>query len=78
MARSEATVDVVMRLESAALVRPGDRLVVASPVEMSMAEMHEMRERVATALPGVGLVIVDRCSGLAVYRPEDDAPAEAI
>jgi hypothetical protein len=68
MARS--TIDVELRLSAAAVVRPGDTLVVATAHRLSDAECHELRERVESLLPGVRVALVAQCTGLAVYQPD--------
>lgn len=64
---------VEFRLADAVVVRPGDTLVVSVPRHLSAAEADELSASMRESLPGVKLVVIDQCTGLAVYRPEAEA-----
>lgn len=66
----EAVIKVRAELDNAAVVRPGDKLVIAALRRLSMADAEAIKTQVHEALPGVEIVLVDQCSGLAVYRDE--------
>lgn len=50
------------------VIRPGDALVIAFDRPIDARQVEMIKERAATELPGVKVVIVDCCSGLAVCR----------
>lgn len=58
------------RPELAALVRPGDKLVIGTPLKLSHGQVEEARQRLGRQLPGVDMVLITECTGLAVYREE--------
>lgn len=63
-------------LGNAVVVRPGDKLVIARTDRISYKQAGDIKTAMAQRLPGVEIVLVDQCSGLAVYRdeqPDDDA-----
>lgn len=64
-----ASMDLELR-PSTTLVRPGDTLVVAIARTLSYAEMDEMKAQFDGLLPGVRIVVVDQCSGLAAFPSE--------
>lgn len=66
----EHVVQVRAELGNAVTVRPGDKLVYATPATLSRQEAGTVKARFAELLPGVEVVIADQCSGLAVYRDE--------
>lgn len=70
---ARATLDVELRLGSTVIVRPGDTLVVARTDDVTDVELDELMTSMTTLLPGVEVVVVNRCTGLAVYRPDADA-----
>lgn len=67
---------VTAGLDGAAVVRPGDTLVIALSASISAPEAAAMAERAARLLPGTEAVVISGCTGLAVYRPgrEPGAP----
>ena len=72
---TEVAVKVRAELGNAVIVRPGDKLVVARSDTISMEDGARLKAVIASKLPGVEVVIVSQCSGLAVYRneqPTDD------
>lgn len=52
-------------------VQPGDKLIVARSDRISPQDGERLKARIGELLPGVEVVIISECSGLAVYR--DDA-----
>lgn len=60
-----------VRLETAVIVRPGDKLVFAVPGTIGPDLARRMKADLAAQLPGVEAVIVGGCGGLAVYRDGD-------
>jgi hypothetical protein len=67
MARADLSIDTKVLLETVAVLRPGDTLVIA--VSQATAEERDRwSELVADHLPGVEVVIVVG-NALAVYRP---------
>jgi hypothetical protein len=52
------------------VVRPGDKLVVAISRRLNMQEADDIDKFFAAKLPGVEVVPIDNCVGLAVYRDE--------
>jgi hypothetical protein len=54
----------------AAFVQPGDKLVLTYSGPLELATAHNIKDRLQEALPGVGVVILDRCNSLTVYRGE--------
>lgn len=69
---SEQVVKIRAELGNAVIVRPGDKLVIATPQRLSAQQAHDMMDYLAERLPGVGGVFVSECTGLAVYRESDD------
>lgn len=65
-------VDTTVRLETLAIVQPGDTLVVAVAAgSAATAEaVNDFTERLGGSLPGVKIVVV-AANALAVYRPGD-------
>lgn len=66
---SEVVLNVKTKIDSIALVRPGDTLVVAFRNSVNVQEVDEMREQFEERCPGVKVAIIDNVSGMAVYRP---------
>lgn len=64
------TIDVALALETIAIVRPGDTLIVAIDRPFSHDRAAEFRAQMADKLPGVEIVIVE-ARQLAVYRPAE-------
>lgn len=52
------------------VVRPGDKLVIATNQRPTMELADRMRQHLEGVLPGVELVIIPQATGLAVYRNE--------
>lgn len=75
---SEAVVKVRAELGNAVVVRPGDKLVIARTDRLTHEQASVIRTALAERLPGVDIILVDECSGLAVYRDEqpDDKAIE--
>lgn len=71
---SERVVKVRAELGNAVIVRPGDKLVIGTPGRLTQHEAETIKARIAEKLPGVEAVIIDSCSGLAVYRPDELPP----
>lgn len=60
----------------AALVRPGDTMVISVDQELTMAEAEEYRSKVLEQIPGLAdVVILAAAHVTAVYRPDDRPPA---
>ena len=66
----EQVVKIRTELDNAVVVRPGDKLVVGVSTRLDMATAHEIKRRLGERLPGVEIVIIDQCSGLAIYRDD--------
>lgn len=73
----EHVVKVRAELDNAAVVRPGDKLIVGMSRHIGMADAHALKDRFAEVLPGVEVLVVDSVSALAVYRNSDDTAATA-
>lgn len=71
----EIPVKVTAELESAWVVRPGDKLVLGFARRLNMAEVDKIRERFALMLPGVEVILADGITGMAVYRDEPPGAA---
>lgn len=52
------------------VIRPGDKLVVGFPDKLTPAMIDRLRERAATRLPGIEVVVFDGVSHMAVYRAD--------
>jgi hypothetical protein len=52
------------------VIRSGDRLIIMVEGPMDDARYHEIRTQVEEFLPGVLVTVLDRVSGMAVYRDE--------
>lgn len=63
----EATGDVIGRLMIAAVVRPGDTLVVGTRGPLTMADAAELRGQIEEHLPGVRAAVIE-AEQLLVYR----------
>lgn len=64
---------------SAAVVRPGDTLILVYQRHISTAEAVAIKGRVAASLPGVEAAIIGGAASVAVYRPHNAAgPAQAL
>jgi hypothetical protein len=70
MAETTLNVETKFQLETLALVRPGDTLVVAVNRRLTMEDANAYTDALRERLPGVEIVVVDACQ-LAVYRPGD-------
>jgi hypothetical protein len=64
-----------LELETLAIVRPGDTLVIAVARPLSMDDWEEWKSRLTKVLPGVEFAIV-QANALAVYRPAAAHPTE--
>lgn len=72
--RSEATPDVVANAVAnfvAAVVQPGDVLVVALNRRISMQELSEFEEHFGKYAPGVRVVVIPEAVDMAVYKPHE-------
>jgi hypothetical protein len=61
----------------AAVLRPGDRLVIGFNHPLDMLQAGKVKENLQERLPGVDFVIIDGVSSMNVYRPEPE-PYEKI
>lgn len=52
------------------IVRPGDKLVVATCRQLDLAEAEQMQRQLAENLPGVEAIILSGADSLVVYRGE--------
>lgn len=59
------------------VVKPGDKLVLATPQHLSMGQAEDAREILRHRLPGVDFVFIDQCSGMAVYRADPEEASDA-
>jgi hypothetical protein len=69
MASADLNVASKVELETLAIVRPGDTLVVAYPRQLSVEQADTIKARIKDRLPGVEVVII-HANQLAVYRPD--------
>lgn len=76
MATSDHVIKFRTELDNMIVVRPGDKLIVARTDRISPPDIIRLKARIAELLPGVEPVIISECSGLAVYRGDDDVPPE--
>jgi len=58
-------------LDNAVVVRPGDKLVVATHRPISVEHARLIVAELGVKLPGVEIVLADGVSALAVYRADD-------
>lgn len=73
MMREAGAVAAAVRREaanSALVIHPGDKLVVGFPDKLTPAMIDRLRERAATRLPGIEVVVFDGVSHMAVYRAD--------
>lgn len=56
-------------LGATVIIRPGDVLVVATSSRASEDELARLKEETSRILPGVKLVLLENCTGLAAFRP---------
>jgi hypothetical protein len=75
MAKTTATIGI--RLESTAIVQPGDTLVIAVDQGTTTAEIEEFGARIEERLPGVSVLVVI-ANSLAVYQHEQHAPSSEL
>jgi hypothetical protein len=66
----EHVVKISAELDNAVIVRPGDKLICATPHALSHDQAAAITAHLRKRLPRVSIVIIDQCSGLAVYRDE--------
>jgi hypothetical protein len=64
-----------LELETLAIVRPGDTLVIAVARPLSMADWDVWKAQLTKVLPGVEFAIV-QANALAVYRPAAEPTEE--
>lgn len=69
MASADLNVTSKVELETLAIVRPGDTLVVAHPVQLTEQQADIIKHRIKNRLRGVEVVIL-HANQLAVYRPD--------
>lgn len=61
-----------VKLAAGLVVRPGDTLILLAQMRHSMAEVEELRARLAERLPGVPVVVLEGFEQAAVYRPGEN------
>lgn len=60
-----------VEISSAAMIRPGDRLVLGFSRQLDMAEADSVAKLVEERLPGVNVTIIDGLANMAAYRPPE-------
>lgn len=76
MATAEVPVKAITA--SAVVVQPGDTLIVAVAVDINDAGADVIKRHLSEQLPGVETIIIAPCSGLAVYKTDDNKqPSDA-
>lgn len=68
------TPDVVANVVAnfvAAVVQPGDVLVVALNRRISMQELSEFKDHFERCVPGVRVVVIPEAVDMAVYKPHE-------
>ncbi|MGH3190005.1 MAG: hypothetical protein ACRDOL_22620 [Streptosporangiaceae bacterium] len=54
---------------SAAVIRPGDTLILGFSRHLERDECESISERASAELPGVVVAVIDQLAHMAVYRP---------
>jgi hypothetical protein len=52
------------------VVRPGDVLILCMSRRMSMQECEDAEKYISSRLPGVTVLFINQCDGMAVYRED--------
>jgi hypothetical protein len=55
----------------AAIVRPGDSIIISFGFSLTQAQYHELLEFCKTAIPGVNVLALPEVKDLRVFRPHD-------
>lgn len=67
------TAEVEIQCRMAAVVRPGDKLVIALDHEPDEEEGSGIADFLCSRLPGVKVLVIGRAASLAVYPGEGDS-----
>jgi hypothetical protein len=65
-----------VEVSSAAVIRPGDTLVLGFSHTLSEAESAWISEKISAEMPGVRVTVIDRLTHMAAYRPREEAGPE--
>jgi hypothetical protein len=68
---SPIEVPVSLELTYPSVLKPGDTLIISTPVNLNMHDGVTAKNQLEEMLPGVRVVIVDNCNGMTIYRDKE-------
>lgn len=69
MAESRVKIDITPNI--AAIVRPGDNLILGFNRSIAEEECAMLRDKLSTLIPGIKIIVIDNVSSMVVHKPDE-------